>query len=113
MMLATGTYTVTRFGSGAWVDGRWTHSATPVTLTISGAVQPVDERQMQMLPEGVRQEVSLRIYTSSPLLTGDQSTNVPADRIAIDGETYVVAAVRTERGVIPHTLAFLRREAGR
>lgn len=112
-MIPTGTYTVTRYGSGAWVDGRWTHSGTPVTLTITGSVQPVDERQMQMLPEGVRQDVSLRIYTTSPLRTGDQSTGIPADRIAIDGETYVVIAVRTERAVIPHTLGFLRREAQR
>lgn len=112
-MIWTGRYTVTRHGSGAWVDGRWTHSGTPITLTIDGCVQPVDERQMQMLPEGVRQDVTLRLYTPSRLLTGDQSTEVPADRIAIDGETYVVVAVRTERAVIPHTLAFLKREAGR
>jgi hypothetical protein len=112
-MIWTGSYTVTRYGAGTYTDGRWVRSTTPSSLTIQASIQPADERQTQTLPEGIRQEVTLRCYTLTPLLAADQRTNLQGDRIAIDGETYEVAHVQTERALIPHTLAHLMRVTDR
>lgn len=112
-MIWTGTYTVTRYGAGSYTDGRWVRAASPTTLSIEASIQPLDERKVMNLPEGIRQEVTLRCYTLTPLLAPDQATGIEGDRITIDGQTYKVAHVRTERAIIPHTLAHLMRETSR
>lgn len=113
-MIWTGTYTVERFGTGAgaYVDGRWVEAA-PSTFTIQASIQPLDERRTFNLPEGIRQSVTLRCYTLTPLLADDQETGRQGDRITIDGELYEVAHVRTERAILPHMLAHLTRVSDR
>lgn len=111
MILGSQPVTRQRFAAGAVsAAGRWTEGATTST-TILASVQPATGRQLQRLPEGLRERVELMAFTETELRTADQATGLSADRIVVDGETYQVAHVRhwPTFGPLPHYEAALER----
>lgn len=89
-------------------DGR---PAAPSTAdsTIEASVQPLGERELQNLTEGQRQRSPRRIYTTTALQTADPDTDLDADEIIIDGETFQVQSITRHRTVLPHYRGLLLR----
>jgi len=86
--------------TGAWSsDGEKFEATAVVTSTIKGSVQPVSGYDLQILPEGLRSEKVLKIYTSRDvarkIVTADQGTPAQLpDVITYDGVDYLVYSVR-------------------
>lgn len=82
-------------------DGRpEAQAGTPTTILAS--VQPLNGKELALLPEGERQRDQKKIYTVSEIRTADQNTGIPADWIEFDGEVWEVHQVENERSVVPH-----------
>lgn len=62
--------TLTRAG-GSRVNHRWV-KGTPSTSTISGAIQPASGRQLEDLPDGIRNEARWLIWSRSELRLDDE-----------------------------------------
>ena len=93
-----------RYAAGSvGTDGRTTRGALTAT-TIYASVQPVTGRQLERLPEGLRQSVKLMAYTETELRTADQLTQTAADELIYGGETYQVADAKRwdTAGPLPH-----------
>lgn len=88
--LASGTYTVTRYGAGSYVEGEHTEG-TASTFDIKASVQPMSGRELMKLPEGERTQDNLVVLTASELRTREGTAQ--ADRLSIDGATYEVLGV--------------------
>ena len=89
---ATGTYTITRAGTGIiGAAGRLEPSA-PTTFTRKAVVQPLSGREQEMLEEGLRNNDSLNVWTTEELRTAEPGAGV-ADIITIDGDDYEVQKV--------------------
>lgn len=85
---ATGLYTVTRAApSTVGVDGRAVQGAA-TTFEIQASVFPARGRELQRLPEGMRQKEHVLFYTTTPL----QIIGAP-DTISIRGVTYEVDSI--------------------
>lgn len=96
-------FTVTRTAPGSYVSGNWVEgaaSAIPITATI----QPVSDKDLQMLPSGSRASDMVKIYTETELKTvGDQGANQSPDRITWQGSVYEITAVSVRQmNVINH-----------
>ena len=96
--LKTGLYAVTRQSPAAFVDGIATESADPPTVfSVEAVVFPVTGRELQLLPEGLRERENMRLICKGELRTGG-ATNAP-DIVAVDGADYDVTMVERWR---PH-----------
>uniref|UniRef100_A0A6H1ZNW1 Head-tail joining protein n=1 Tax=viral metagenome TaxID=1070528 RepID=A0A6H1ZNW1_9ZZZZ len=103
--------TLTRYTScTVGTDGRGALAGGTAT-TIMASMQPPTDRQLQRLPEGLRQRVTLMAYTEDALRTTDHMTALPGDRITYRGETYEVGDVKhwPTAGPLPHYEAALTR----
>ena len=89
-------------------DGRPV-APTTVDSTIAASVQPLGEQALQNLSEGERQRSPRRIYTTTALQTADPDTDLAADEIVIDGETYQVQSITRHRTILPHYRGLLLR----
>lgn len=89
-VFATGTYVVTRTAAGTLSSGVYTSGATS-TVNITASVQPLNGRDRQVLPEGIGQTDARKVITTTQLYAG--GTTYEADKITIDGETWVVVHV--------------------
>lgn len=86
--LASGSYTVTRTTPGGYgTDGRFV-PGTPSTLTIQASVQPARGQDLLLLPEGMRTEETLKVYSPTRLFT--QGAGQDPDVITVAGITYKV-----------------------
>lgn len=83
-------YTVTRRSPSAYVAGRL-QPATTSTLTISACVQPIAGIDLQRLPEGMRIDGALSLWTTTPLFTKGAAQD--PDQMVVEGETFEVATV--------------------
>lgn len=113
MILGEQDVTLTRYPSATvGTDGRAV-LGTATTSTIRASMQPPSDRQLQRLPEGLRQMVTLMAYTETALRTTDQVTELPGDRITYRGETYEVGDVKQwpSAGPLPHYESALLRVA--
>ena len=91
--------TVYRVSAGQYVDGVW-QEGTETSFTDRFSVQPTSPDDMEMLPEGRRQN---RAYTliGDNMLRGVTDSN--PDQVEIEGERYEVsAAQRWGNSIIPH-----------
>lgn len=79
------------------------------TVTIQASVQPLTDRQREVLPEGLRQSVTRRMWTRSEVLTADQLTGRLADRITINNEEFDVVRVSHWPSLLSHYEADLVR----
>jgi hypothetical protein len=89
---------------GAWVPGATT------TATITGQMQPLDDRTRQLLPEGVRLRARYVMHTTAdvrgaiPTATGNP---VAGDLITWQGRTYQVYQDRDWNGQGSYTRCIL------
>lgn len=82
-------------------DGR-TVFAVDSERTIYASVQPLTDKQREVLPEGIRARVEKRLYTKSEVKTADQQTGQPADVIIIDGAEFIAVQVKHWRRLLAH-----------
>ncbi len=92
MMLGSARYTLHRTAPGQFVDGVWETGAAS-TLTVQGSLQPLRPREVQALPEGLRQRARWRFYSKTRLKVLDEETGQAPDEIEVDGERLLVAGV--------------------
>lgn len=104
----TGTYTVTRTAQGSRTEGHYASGASS-TFPIVADVQPVAGRELKDLPEGMRAEETLVVYTTSELRALSAANE--ADTIAIDGESYRVMKVQHFRVLANRYRAWVERTA--
>ena len=70
------TYTVTRVAAGDYVDGKWVEGATS-TFTIQASLQPAKPKEMEMLPEGRRNQETYKLYSDTQLRTVEEDETNP------------------------------------
>lgn len=87
----TGTYVVTRAAEGSRTKGRFVAGSTS-TLNVDAVVQPMSGMEMQELPEGMRTDETIRIYSATELYTDAGGTRDP-DLFAYNGNSYEVKIV--------------------
>lgn len=80
-----------------------------VDTTIGADVQPLNGKEIALLPEGARASDSRKAYTATELRTEDQHLGLPADEVVIGGVTFKVLKVEQQIAVIPHYRATLIR----
>jgi len=105
--------TLTTYAAGAvGADGRWADGAA-TTSTIKASIQPPSDRQLERLPEGLRQRVTRIAYTTSECLTADQDAGTSPDRITDGSEVYQVVNVAEwpTAGPLPHYEVALQKFA--
>lgn len=84
-------YKVTRQRKdGAYINGRWAPTGNLETLQITASVQPLSGDELQMLPEGERTAETKRLYTTTKLNSLNESEQMNADIITIDGSSWEV-----------------------
>lgn len=87
----TGTYTVTRSSVSAYgSDGRL-DAPTTSTFTIDACAQPLSGRDLQRLPEGLRAQELLAVW--SPVELKTQGPGQDPDSVEIGGESWQVQKV--------------------
>ncbi len=81
--------TIDRDSGGSYdVEGRWTEGAT-TSFDTTGSIQPFRTGNTQtILPEGVRAEDALIIYTKDPIVVTNQFDKLQADKTTIDDRVY-------------------------
>lgn len=87
-------FTVTRFStSDTYVDGIL-QAPTEETLEIKASKQPVNNGERNLpLFEGRREVEAYKLYTSTKLRAVDKDSNLNADKVDIDGESFEVVSV--------------------
>lgn len=68
--MQTGAYRVRRPSAPTVAKGRATPGA-PTILEIAGSLQPMSGREMQRLPEGMRERELLQFFTPTEMRSGD------------------------------------------
>jgi hypothetical protein len=99
--LASGTYTVTRYGAGSYTNGRWADGATSsftIKALIYPAVRPFAGREVEHLPEGQRSQEAIEIFTSTALRTGEGAGGVGADVVSYNGKSFFIESVEYWNG---------------
>lgn len=88
-LLGSGSYNVTRRAVPLMVDGRVLPSSS-TALVVSGSLQPSSGRDVQRLPEGLRDRETIVFFTSTELQAADPATGEPGDRLVANGHTFEV-----------------------
>jgi hypothetical protein len=99
-----------RFPATSYVDGRPVAGAATDTA-FEGSVQPLPERDRQVLPEGVRHRDARKVYVETPgfLRTADQHLGVPADQVLVDDAPFTVVHTDDSHPIIAHQRCYLVR----
>lgn len=87
------TYTVRRRDPGSYVNGNWTPAGTYTEFQIIASIQPINGRELQMMPEGQRTREMVRIYTKSGLRPTIEQQNVKGDLVSYKGRQWEVQKV--------------------
>ena len=91
-MLGENAYTVTRQDPGAYINGEFIESPT-APVTVRGTLQPMTDREMMVLEEGVRRRARYKFYVrfdeaqsvGLTALAGDNGSS-GAFKMTLDGE---------------------------
>lgn len=83
------TYTVTRGSTGTKVKGRYTKGAE-TTFDIKATIMRMTEKEKQNLPEGLRNQDFIKIYTGTDLLVADNKAKIPGDKIEYKNNNYEI-----------------------
>jgi len=94
--------TYKRDSASGYINGEWVESEA-AAVPFSCSWQPLNGEEQQNLPEGKREKIAYKGYTSTRLYTADQSNTSQADRIVFDGDDYEVISVQPwQNGIISH-----------
>lgn len=112
---STGTYTVTRFGVGQWVDGHYVEGST-TTFPIDAAEYPARESQTETTA-GVEANEQRTLFTDvalfpareSPALSGQPGVGVSADLVEIEGHQWIVRKVNHYKALSGHYVATVEK----
>jgi hypothetical protein len=106
------THTRRRYAADTYVDGRVVRGATTDTPVV-GSLQPLQERDRQVLPEGLRSSDLRKLYAARDALrTEDQHSGTKADELidARTGFVFVVVHSDDSHEEIEHGRYFLARK---
>lgn len=85
--------TLRRFDVGSYVNGKYVAgAANDISLTCS--LQPMEGNETKILPEGVRESQTMKMYTVEEIRTSNQEAKTKADEIIIDGLEFEVYEVQ-------------------
>lgn len=93
-MLGATLITVQRIGAGAHINGVWVPGAV-TEVQVRGSLQPINARELALLPEGERARGRWKLYTDDLLRTADPTAATEADRVLWEGRTLTVVQVRS------------------
>lgn len=102
---------IRRKGKGEWVDGEWVESAD-VVITVEANVQPMQFREIMMMPESERTKEWIKIYSVAELRTSVEGPGgYEADFVDWDGFSYrVMKSKKYAMGVLDHYCTYAARE---
>lgn len=104
------TLTRIRFEPAEYVAGRAVEGDSDETDFL-GSVQPMREKDRQVLPEGARMSDARKIYClRGTLRVDDQHTGDAADQVLIGGSPFTVVHVDASHPLIMHDRAYVLRE---
>lgn len=83
------TYTVTRGSTGAYIKGKYT-KGTESNFDIQATIMRMTEKDKVNLPEGIRNQDFIKIYTVTDLIVADNKTQTPGDKIAYKNNDYEI-----------------------
>lgn len=89
-MLASGTITVSRPGTPLLVDGRLQSVASSTLGPFSASVQPLTGRDVERLPEGLRDKEARVVFTTADLRPANPAAGTLGDRVTFDGREFEV-----------------------
>lgn len=91
LALSGNTVTITRFNAQAFdSNGRLNASTTSSTFSLTASIQPLSGRDVQRLPEGLRDRRGHSIWHTTELRPADAAAGTPGDRFTYDGRTFEV-----------------------
>ena len=103
-------HTRRRYAADTYVDGRVVAGAS-ADSPFQGSVQPLRERDRQVLPEGLRSGDLRKVYCDrNTLRTENQHTGEKADEVLVDGVVYTVVHTDDAHELIEHQRAYLTRK---
>ncbi len=73
--------------SGLYVPG------STSTLSAQVSLQPLSMREVQLLPEGIRQKAAWKLYTGTALQIADPTANALADQFTKNGKVYEITSL--------------------
>lgn len=105
------TLTRRRYAAGAYDStGTWVPGAVTDT-TFVGSLQSLGGRDRQVMPEGIRTSVTLKVYCpNGTLRTADQHTGEAADEVIDGALTLTVIHVDDAHPLLPHQRVYLQRK---
>lgn len=86
--------TVTRYGTGQYVDALYQTGAT-TTFTTKMSIQPLNGKDLLNLPEGQRTRNLMKAYASVQMYTAEIAASKKADLVTTGGVTYEVQKVES------------------
>jgi len=89
-MLASGTITVSRPGVPLLVDGRLQSTVGTTLGPFSVSVQPLTGRDVERLPEGLRDREARVVFTAADLRPANPAAGTHGDRVTFDGAEFEV-----------------------
>ncbi len=84
---ASTTYAVTRFAAGSRANGIYTPGATS-SVSVLMTVQPASPKEIQVLPEGLRNREIVRCHATTEIRAASRSAGTAGDRFTHNGEVY-------------------------
>ena len=87
------TVTITRYAAGSYVNGSYVAGATS-SISATMSVQPMNGRDLLLLPEGQRTRNFLKGYSSVVVYTADQAASKKADVVTVGSKNYEVHSVQ-------------------
>jgi len=87
------TVEVTRFLGTSVVKGRAAEPPVEKRIKIRASVQPTGEKDLKLLPEGMRNQDTIKLFTDTELFTVRRSECRTPDRLSYRGNVYQVELV--------------------
>ena len=89
----SGGVTISRDPGGTWSNGRFTAGTRATTAGVVATFQPLRGSEIEMLPEGDRDKRSGRVSSATEIKSADKGSQLMADQIVFDGDTWEVRSV--------------------
>lgn len=97
-------YTLRCYSPQKYVNGYAVKTYRDITVMLD--VQYLSQRELQLLPEGKRNELHLKTFGNFVIRTADVFTGTPADRLLFHGEWYECeSSVVRDKTLLSHCMA--------